>query len=132
MPSFFGRLHDTVADGLGEVHTFALDHDADDGLGARWAHDLFEAEQRQRKILDEAGKAMQKHREIQEAGAKANVESYKLLKQQLEEQTEINQRLEREFKMNAREAVITRQIAYWSLAVGIVSLIVTVITWVKK
>ena len=99
---------------------------------ARWAHDLFEAEQRQRKILDEAGKAMQKHREIQEAGAKANVESHKLLKQQLAEQAEINQRLEREFKMGAREAVITRRIAYWSLAVGIVSLIVTVITWVKK
>lgn len=99
---------------------------------ARWEHDLFEAEQRQRKIFDEAGKAMQKHRELQDAGAKASVESHKLLKQQLAEQTEINQRLEHEFKMGAREAVITRRIAYWSLAVGIVSLIATVIAWLKK
>ena len=42
----------------------------------RWEHDLFEVEQRQRKILDDAGKAMQKYREIQEAGAQASVESY--------------------------------------------------------
>ena len=99
---------------------------------ARWEHDLFEAEQRQREILDEAGKAMQKHRELQEAGAKASVESYKLLQQQMAEQTEINRRLENEFEMGAREAVITRRIAYWSLAVGIVSFIATIITWLKK
>ena len=96
---------------------------------ARGAHDLFEAEQKQRKILDEAGKAMQKHREIQEAGAKASVESYKLLKKQLEEQTEISQRLEREFKMGAREAVITRRIAYWSLAVGALGVLIAVLSF---
>jgi len=88
---------------------------------------ISELMQRAQALGDEAGKAMQKHREIQEAGAKASVESYELLKKQLSEQTEINQRLEHEFKMGAREAVITRRIAYWSLAVGIISIIVSII-----
>ena len=44
------------------------------------------------------------------------------------EQTKINQRLEHEFKMGAREAVITRRIAYWSLGVGIVGVIIAIIS----
>ena len=67
-------------------------------------------------------------RNLQSAGAQANIEAYKLLKQQLAEQTEINQRLEREFAMGAREAVITRRIAYWSLGVGIVGVIIAIIS----
>ena len=63
------------------------------------------------------------YRNLQSAGAQANIEAYKVLKQQLAEQTEINQRLEREFAMGAREAVITRKIAYWSLSVGIAGLV---------
>lgn len=66
--------------------------------------------------------------ELREAGAQANIEAYKVLKQQLAEQTEINQRLEREFAMGAREAVITRRIAYWSLGVGIVGVIIAIIS----
>ena len=50
------------------------------------------------------------YRNLQSAGAQANIEAYKVLKQQLAEQTEINQRLEREFAMGAREAVITRKL----------------------
>ena len=68
------------------------------------------------------------HRNLQSAGAQANIEAYKLLKQQLAEQTEINQRLEREFEMGAREAVITRKIAYWSLGVGIVGVVVALVS----
>ena len=71
------------------------------------------------------------YRNLQSAGAQANIEAYKVLKQQLAEQTEINQRLEREFAMGAREAVITRKIAYWSLSVGIASVIVAVVALVK-
>ena len=68
------------------------------------------------------------HRNLQSAGAQANIEAYKLLKQQLSEQTEINQRLEREFAMGAREAVITRKKTNWSLTIAIISLIVTIIS----
>ena len=68
------------------------------------------------------------HRNLQSAGAQANIEAYKVLKQQLAEQTEINQRLEHEFKMGAREAVITRKIAYWSLGVGIVGVVIAIIS----
>ena len=68
------------------------------------------------------------HRNLQSAGAQANIEAYKVLKQQLAEQAEINQRLEREFKMGAREAVITRKIAYWSLGVGIGGIIIAVVS----
>lgn len=71
----------------------------------------------------------------QTAGAKANIESRdqlieqnELLRKQLSEQTEINQRLEREFAMGAREAVITRKIAYWSLSVGIGGIIIAVVS----
>ena len=67
------------------------------------------------------------HRNLQSAGAQANIEAYKVLKQQLAEQTEINQRLEHEFKMGAIEAVITRKIAYWSLGVGITGVVVAIV-----
>ena len=71
------------------------------------------------------------YRNLQSAGAQANIEAYKVLKQQLAEQTEINQRLERKFAMGAREAVITRKIAYWSLGMGIAGIIVAVVALVK-
>ena len=71
----------------------------------------------------------------QTEGAKANIETRdqlieqnELLRKQLSEQTEINQRLEREFEMGAREAVITRKIAYWSLGVGIVGVVVALVS----
>lgn len=70
----------------------------------------------------------------QTEGAKANIETRdqlieqnELLRKQLTEQTEINQRLEHEFEMGAREAVITRQKANWSLAIGIAGLIVAIV-----
>ena len=70
----------------------------------------------------------------QTEGAKANIETRdqlieqnELLRKQLTEQTEINQRLEHEFKMGAREAVITRKIAYWSLGVGITGVVVAIV-----
>ena len=75
----------------------------------------------------------------QTEGAKANIETCdqlieqnELLRKQLTEQTEINQRLEHEFKMGAREAVITRRIAYWSLGVGIVGVVVALIALFKR
>ena len=78
------------------------------------------------------------YRNLQSEGAKANIETRdqlieqnELLRKQLTEQTEINQRLEREFAMGAREAVITRKIAYWSLGVGIAGVIVAVVALVK-
>ena len=84
-----------------------------------------------RKIAVEA----QKHRDLLAVGAKANIESRdqlieqnELLKKQLSEQTEINQRLEREFAMGAREVVFTRRKANWSLLIAIVSLIMTTIS----
>ena len=71
----------------------------------------------------------------QTEGAKANIETRdqlieqnELLRKQLAEQTEINQRLEHEFKMGARETVIARRKANWSLAIAIISLIVTIIS----
>lgn len=74
------------------------------------------------------------HRKLQDAGAQASIESRnqlieqnELLKKQLFEQTEINQRLAHEFEMGAREAVITRQKANWSLGIGIVGLFVAII-----
>lgn len=72
------------------------------------------------------------HRNLQSAGVLANIEAYKVLKQQLAEQTEINQRLEREFAMGAREAVITRKIAYWSLGVGIAGIVIALIALFKR
>ena len=74
----------------------------------------------------------------QTEGAKANIETRdqlieqnELLRKQLSEQTEINQRLEHEFKMGAREAVITRKIAYWSLGVAIGGVFVAVVALAK-
>ena len=87
-----------------------------------------------RKIADEA----QKHRDLLAVGAKANIESRdqlieqnELLRKQLSEQTEINQRLEYEFKMGAREAVITRKISYWSLFFGIVGVVMAMIALIR-
>ena len=75
----------------------------------------------------------------QTEGAKANIETRdqlieqnELLRKQLSEQTEINQRLEHEFKMGAREAVITRKIAYWSLGVGITGIVIALIALFKR
>ena len=72
--------------------------------------------------------------ELQDAGAQASIEARdqliaqnELLKKQLTEQTEINQRLGHEFKMGAREAVKTRKIAYWSLGVGILGVVVAIV-----
>ena len=74
----------------------------------------------------------------QTEGAKANIETRdqlieqnKLLRKQLTEQTDINQRLEHEFQMGAREAVITRKIAYWSLGVAIWGVFVAVVALTK-
>lgn len=72
------------------------------------------------------------YRNLQSTGAQANIEAYKLLKQQLAEQTEINLRLEHEFQMGARETVITRKIAYWSLGVGIAGVVVALIALFKR
>lgn len=76
-----------------------------------------------------------KQEELKQEGIRANIETRdqlieqnELLSKQLTEQTEINQRLEHEFKMGAREAVITRRIAYWSLGVGIVGVIIAIIS----
>ena len=84
------------------------------------------------------GEEKKRHLELQDAGAQANVETRdklieqnELLKKQLTEQTEINQRLEHEFQMGAREAVITRKIAYWSLVVGITGIICSVISFFR-
>ena len=81
--------------------------------------------------MDEEARRKREHRELQAAGAKASVESNKLLKQQLAEQTEINQRLEHEFKMGAREAIITRRISYLSLAVGITGVLLAITALIK-
>lgn len=71
----------------------------------------------------------------QTEGAKANIETRdqlieqnELLRKQLSEQTEINLRLEHEFQMGARETVITRKIAYWSLGVGIAGVVVALVS----
>ena len=86
----------------------------------------------------EIGKRKREIEEMQVAGAQANMDSRNLLmeqnlvlRQQLEEQSEINQRLEYEFKMGAREAVITRRIAYWSLAVGIIGVIIAILAFFR-
>ena len=99
---------------------------------ARTFNDVAQLWQRAQAFDNEIAKQKREHLELQDAGAKASVESHKLLKQQLAEQTEINQRLEHEFKMGAREAVITRRIAYWSLAVGIAGILIAVIALVKS
>lgn len=75
----------------------------------------------------------------QTEGAKANIETRdqlieqnELLRKQLAEQTEINQNLKHEFAMEAREAVITRKIAYWSLIIGGLGLLIAIISLIKK
>ena len=93
---------------------------------------IIEEDQARLKMMNEIMASAQQHRALQDAGAKASVESHKLLKQQLEEQTEINQRLEREFKMSAREAVITRKIACWSLVMGVVGVIVAILAFFRS
>ena len=109
---------------------------------ARVVHDLYEQEQKRQdalnEIIEEIAEENQAYRNLQLAGVQANIESRdqlleqnELLRKQLTEQTEINQRLEREFAMGAREAVITRKIAYWSLGVGIAGVIVAVVALVK-
>ena len=106
------------------------------------ARQLFEDVEKQNEIHKEVEKAIKennKHRNLQTAGALANIESLdqlieqnKLVIKQLAEQTEINQRLEHEFKMGAREAVITRKIAYWSLGVGIAGIVIALIVLFKR
>ena len=106
------------------------------------ARQLFEDVEKQNEIHKEVEKAIKennKHRNLQTAGALANIESRdqlieqnKLVIKQLAEQTEINQRLEHEFKMGAREAVITRKIAYWSLGVGIAGIVIALIALFKR
>ena len=95
------------------------------------ARQLAEICERDRILQQASEKAVAEniaHRNLQSAGAQANIEAYKVLKQQLAEQIEINQRLEREFAMGAREAVITRKIAYWSLGVGIAGVVVALVS----
>ena len=91
---------------------------------------------RQMTRLDAEAKA--KQLKLQTASAIANIESRdqliehnELLRKQLSEQTEINQRLEYEFKMGAREAVITRKISYWSLFFGIVGVVMAIIALIR-
>ena len=105
---------------------------------ARAVHDLYEQEQKRQdalnEIIEEIAEENQAYRNLQLAGVQANIESRdqlleqnELLRKQLTEQTEINQRLEHEFKMGAREAVIARKIAYWSLITGIISIVIAII-----
>ena len=85
--------------------------------------------------MDFLAEQRREHLQLQEDSARANIETRdqlfeqnELLRKQLSEQTEINQRLEYEFQMGAREAVITRRKANWSLILAIISLIVTIIS----
>ena len=106
---------------------------------ARAIYDMAEQQRQQQEALNEvlakAAEEKRQYQELQSAGAQASIDSRdklieqnELLRKQLTEQTEINQRLEHEFKMGAREAVITRRIAYWSLGVGIVGVIIAIIS----
>lgn len=110
---------------------------------ARGVHEVYEQEQKRfdtiNNILEEVAEENQVYRDWQLAGVQANIESRDhlleqnaLLRKQLAEQTEINQRLEREFAMGAREAVITRKIAYWSLGIGIAGVVVALIALFKR
>ena len=110
---------------------------------ARAIYDISEQQRQQQdalnEMLAEAAEEKRQYQELQSAGAKANIETRdqlieqnELLRKQLTEQTEINQRLEHEFQMGAREAVITRQIAYWSLGVGIAGVVVALIALFKR
>ena len=64
---------------------------------------------------------------LQTAGAKANIESYQLLQQQLAKQVEINQRLEHEFRTSGRKSNIALLVSILSFFVGFASLIVSII-----
>ena len=109
-------------------------------IAAHSARAMYDMSARQQQdalneILAEAAEEKRQYQELQSAGAKANIETRdqlieqnELLRKQLTEQTEINQRLEHEFHMGAKEAVITRRKANWSLAIAIISLIVTIIS----
>ena len=68
-----------------------------------------------------------RRQEIQIAGAKANIESYQLLQQQLAKQVEINQRLEHEFRASGRKSNIALLVSILSFFVGFASLIVSII-----
>ena len=109
---------------------------------ARAMYDISEQQRKQQdalnEMLAEAAEEKRQYQELQSTGAKANIESRdklieqnELLRKQLTEQMEINQRLECEFEMGAREAVITRKIAYWSLVVGITGIICSVISFFR-
>lgn len=105
---------------------------------ARAIYDISEQQRQQQDVLNEmlaeAAEEKRQYQELQSAGANANIETRdqlieqnELLRKQLTEQTEINQRLEHEFHMGAKEAVITRNIAYWSLGVGITGVVVAIV-----
>ena len=110
---------------------------------ARAMYDISERQRQQQNTLNEmlaeAAEEKRQYQELQTEGAKANIESRdqlieqnELLRKQLTEQIEINQRLEHEFKMGAREAIITRKIAYWSLGVGIAGIVIALIALFKR
>ncbi|MBQ9789853.1 MAG: hypothetical protein IJW31_09690 [Lentisphaeria bacterium] len=63
----------------------------------------------------------EKLQNLQIAGAKANIESYQLLQQQLAKQVEINQRLEHEFRTSGRKSNIALIIGFVSLIIAILS-----------
>ncbi len=67
------------------------------------------------------------YRNLQSAGAQANIEAYQLLKQQLAEQTEINQRLEHEFRASGKKSNIALLVSILSFFVGFASLVVSII-----
>ena len=92
---------------------------------------IIDLTQRMQAASDEIARQRKAHLELQDAGAKASVKSHKLLKRQLAEQTEINQRLEHEFKMGAREAVITRRMAYWSLVVSAIGVAIAILAFFR-
>ena len=80
--------------------------------------------------LKDYSEEKQKEKEIQNlqaAGAKANIESYKLLQQQLAKQVEINQRLEHEFRASGKKSNIALLVSILSFFVGLTSLIVSII-----
>ena len=87
------------------------------------ARQLAEICERDRIVQQACEKAVAEniaHRNLQSAGAKANIESYQLLQQQLAKQVEINQRLEREFKANNLKSNI-------ALIIGVLSFISCII-----
>lgn len=98
---------------------------------ARAWYDASRLWQKAQAAEDEIARQKVKHRELQAAGAQASIDSCNLLKQQLTKQVEINERLEYEFKMGAREAVITRRMTYWSLVVGSVGVVIAILSFFR-